>query len=157
MINITQLTNLLVGHVSLKKWEIWACTCIICLTQRLCRFMLSFYVPAVPHITDWCNVTIMLLKSSLYGCYRTCQCLPLYNNGLFNLFNIRLETRLYFQSKVSMLTVSLSLLQNLPSLHWISVASSKQTAKDFEQTFLGSLMHNFNTQLKFILIWVQRK
>lgn len=66
MINITQLTNLLVGHVSLKKWEIWACTCIICLTQRLCRFMLSFYVPAVPHITDWCSVTIMLLKSSAF-------------------------------------------------------------------------------------------
>lgn len=88
--------------------------------------MLNFYPSGVPHITGhWCIVPIMLLKASVFrACYRTGQCLPLCNSGLFN-SQVSLETLLDFQIKVPRKrAVSISLLQSLPDLHLEADAST---------------------------------
>lgn len=70
-------------------------------SEWLCGFMPNFYPSRVPHIAGHNTVTIMPLKAGAFkACYRTCQCLPSCSSGLFNP-QVRLETLLDFQSKVS--------------------------------------------------------
>lgn len=109
------------------------------------------------HITgDWCSVTIMLLKSSAFRAVT--ELANAYHCATMSyLTYLTPGWKLYFTFRAKFLrALFLSLLQNLPSLHWKSIASSKQMAKDFEN-FLCRLMYDFNTQLKLILIWVQSK